>query len=155
MQALWPETVHFWQTFYFSIRAANSKLGIRTQKNVTNIVIVACRQWHWISDWHDCIRCWKVSCCYALNACIGLHSIAGLNIAVIGRDSRTSVSQTPVLRPHQSPNLGRSGTSIPTQRYAKTIRAFHQSYAKSLFTCDRYSIWLFNSWNIYECYWKW
>ena len=34
-------------------------------------------------DWHDCIRCWKVSCCYALNACIGLHSIAGLNIAVI------------------------------------------------------------------------
>lgn len=34
-------------------------------------------------DWNDCIRCWKVSCCYALNACIGLHSIAGLNIAVI------------------------------------------------------------------------
>ena len=24
-----------------------------------------------------------MSCCYALNACIGLHSIAGLNIAVI------------------------------------------------------------------------
>ena len=36
-----------------------------------------------ISEWTDCLRCWKVSLCYGLNAAIGLHSIAGLNIAVI------------------------------------------------------------------------
>jgi len=34
-------------------------------------------------EWTDCLRCWKVSLCYGLNAAIGLHSIAGLNIAVI------------------------------------------------------------------------
>ena len=35
------------------------------------------------SEWTDCKKCWKVSLCYGLNAAIGLHSIAGLNIAVI------------------------------------------------------------------------
>jgi len=34
-------------------------------------------------DWHHCVACWKISLCYAANACISLYSIAGLNIAVI------------------------------------------------------------------------
>lgn len=38
---------------------------------------------HLFSDWHHCVACWKVSLCYAANACISLYSISGLNIAVI------------------------------------------------------------------------
>ena len=37
--------------------------------------------------------------------------------------------------------------------YAQAIGTFYQPYAESLSPRDRYSIWLFNSWNIYECYW--